>query len=240
MSALSRTGLVRCMIVGAVALAAGAGCGTPTEQVGDPQPTTTQSGTLGESNPPTTPTDPDPEPTSQPTKPSTQQTSSWPSPSDCISYNPNALSVNYEAGIYSIREGSKEVLRLPGGPGENVGEQGLALAQRYRKHCFIGRTNDREDRHVFIFDYWRDASGAKPAIADEEENCSDYNRNNLMVDDMGSGHGWRVKDHDHVLHVFDNEKDARDGKLVLAKYHQICFLGHSNDEDDPDLVSYSL
>lgn len=55
---------------------------------------------------------------------------------------------------------------------------------------------------------------------------------------MGSGHGWRVKDHDHVLHVFNNESDARNGRLVLARYGRICLIG--TGDHDPGQVSYSL
>ena len=56
---------------------------------------------------------------------------------------------------------------------------------------------------------------------------------------MGDGHGWRVKDHDHVLHEFDNETDARNGALVLAKYSQICQIG-SLDTTDDDLGSVTF
>jgi hypothetical protein len=172
-------------------------------------------------------------------RPPTTPASTWPTPENCISYNPANITVGYAAGTYAVHDGNKTVAIVPGGPGENTGEKLLALAKRYTKHCFIGRDNQREEKHQFIFDYWRDGSGMTPAIADQEDDCSGYNRNNLTVENMGSGHGWRVKDHDHVLHVFDNESDARNGKLVLAKYSKICFLGTGGD-DDPDLVSYSL
>lgn len=163
---------------------------------------------------------------------------SWPTPEDCVSYNPASVTVNYEAGIYSVNDGSKVVMRLHGGPGEVVGQQGLALAQRFRKHCYIGRGNSREFKNSYIFDYWRNASGMTPEIPGEDDACSDYDRNNLTVEDMGGGQGWRVKDHDHVLHLFDKGSDARNGKLVLAKYNQICFIGNS-DGDDQDVVSYA-
>lgn len=161
---------------------------------------------------------------------------SWPTPEDCLSYNPAGLTKQYAAGIHQIMDGSRIVLRLHGGPGETIGEQGLALARRYRKHCYIGRGNTREEKGEYIFDYWRDGSGNTPSIPDE--NCSSYNRNNLTVEDMGSGHGWRVKDHDHVLQQFDNETDARNGKLVLGKYSRICFIDQGYDGLDRDPISY--
>ena len=165
----------------------------------------------------------------------------WPSPEDCISYNPNNVTSRYEAGIWAIVDGNTEIMRLYGGPTENVGQKGVALAKHFRRHCFLGRNNTREEKYSYIFDYWRDPSGQNPAIADQEDDCSPYNKNNLTVENMGSGQGWRVKDHDHVLHLFDNETDARNGKLVLSKYDQICFIGNPPDSNQgQDQVSYQL
>lgn len=176
-------------------------------------------------------------PASSPGKaPTSPAPPAWPSPEDCVTYNPNNLTSNYAAGIYQINDGGTVVLRLHGGPGENLGQQGLALAKRYKKHCFVGRANTREEHGEYVFDYWRDASGNTPSIPDE--NCSGYNKNNLTVEDMGGGNGWRVKDHDHVLQLFDNENDAKNGKLVLGKYSKICFIGQGYDGIDRDPISY--
>ena len=150
------------------------------------------------------------------------------------------MTVSYSGGRYTVVDGSKLVLQVPGQPGDNTGTKALALAKRYKKHCYLGRNNNREERNSYIFDYWRDASGQTPTIPDQEDDCSSYNRNNLTVEDMGGGNGWRVKDHDHVLHLFDNGTDARNGKLVLAKYGQICFVGQGGDDNSgQDQVSYS-
>lgn len=169
--------------------------------------------------------------------PKTSAAPQWPSPEDCISYNPNNLTKNYAAGFYVIFDGTKQVIRVPGGPGESVGDQALALAKRYRKHCFLGRNNTREEKNSYIFDYWLDSTGSTPSIPDE--NCNNYNKNNLTVEDMGSGHGWRVKDHDNVLHLFDKESDARNGKLVIGKYSHICVVGNGGDDAlGQDQVNY--
>jgi hypothetical protein len=163
---------------------------------------------------------------------------SWPSPEDCVSYNPNNLTVTFASGAYTVSDGSKVVVKVYGQSGDNTGKQALALAQRYSRHCYLGRNNHRtEDREQYIFDYWQNPSGKNTTIPDLEDLCSNYNRNNLTVEDMGDGYGWRVKDHDHVLHLFDNESDARNGKLVLAKYGQICSIG---DNDGYDSVNFML
>jgi hypothetical protein len=169
------------------------------------------------------------------------QASDWPTPEDCIAYNPNNLTKKYEAGIWTINDGNTQVMRLHGGPGDNTGDKGLALARRFKSHCFIGRNNQREEKYSYIFDYWRNSSGINTTIPDQDEDCSPYNRANISVDEMGDN-AYRVKDHDHVLHGFDTKSDAEKGKLVLAKYNQICFIGNSDDSDTQgqELVNYML
>ena len=169
-----------------------------------------------------------------------QNTASWPTPEDCVAYNPDKVAVTYANGVYTVKDGTKVVLTVPGQSGDNTGDKALALTQRFKKHCYLGRNNNREERNSYIFDYWRDSSGYKPTIADQEEDCSSYNRNNLTVEDMGNNDGWRVKDHDHVLHLFDNGKDANNGKLVLAKYSKICYIGTGDDNNTgQDQVTYA-
>lgn len=169
------------------------------------------------------------------------QTSDWPTPEDCIAYNPNNLTKRYEAGIWTVNDGNTQVMRLHGGPSDNVGDKGLALAKRYKSHCFIGRNNHREEKYSFIFDYWRNSSGINTTIPDQEGDCSGYNRGNISVDAMDDD-AYRVKDHDHVLHGFDTKTDANNGKLVLAKYDRICFIGDSDDSGNQgqELVNYML
>lgn len=167
-------------------------------------------------------------------------TASWPTPEDCISYSPSKAAVAYDAagGFFEVKAGSTVVMRLYGQEGSDLGDKGLALARRYSKHCYLGRKNTRtEERATFIFDYWRGQVSGAAGVPGQEDDCSSYDPKNLTVEDMGDGHGWRVKDHDHVLHVFDNEKDARNGKLVLSKYKSMCSLG-DNGDGELDQISY--
>ena len=136
-----------------------------------------------------------------------------------------------------VTAGSVEVMRVHGDPGSDLGDKALALAKRYGKHCFLGRKNTREEKVNYVFDYWRNQVSGAGAVPGQEDDCSAYNRNNLTVEDMGNGDGWRVKDHDHVLHLFDNERDARNGKLVLSKYGHMCQLGDGGDGTF-DQISY--
>jgi hypothetical protein len=163
----------------------------------------------------------------------------WPSPADCVSYDPTTVTVAYEAGVYQVTDGTTIVLKAAGSPSDDTGTKALALAQHYRRHCFLGRHNTREDQGAYIFDYWRDPTGVTTPIPGRDDDCSDYHPANLTVEDMGGGDGWRVKDHDHVLQLFDTGTDARNGARVLARYRSICFIGNG-DDDTQSQISYLL
>jgi hypothetical protein len=156
---------------------------------------------------------------------------------DCVTYRVDLLTLNYEAGIYEVDADIAVVARASGGPGGSTGDQVLGLVKRYTKHCYLGRHNTREDHNAYVFDYWLESSKYLTEIPDEEDGCSSYDPTNLTVEDMGSGYGWRVKDHDHVLHLFDNRADAYAGKQIASKYHEICFVG-SQDDENSEVLSY--
>jgi hypothetical protein len=176
-------------------------------------------------------------PTASATPSRTPPAAHWPSPEDCVSYDPTHLTTHYEAGIFVVLDGVKEVARLQGEPAGHAGVQALALAKNYRKHCFLGRANTQPDSGQFIFDYWRSPTATKTPIPDEYDACSSYDPTNLTLEDLGSGGGWRLKDHDHVLHLFASGSDGSGGLLVASMYHQICFLGVTTDSD-LDQLSY--
>jgi len=168
-----------------------------------------------------------------PTTPATKKTTTKSAPTDCVTYDPSNVTVDGSgaSGTFVVSSGSTVVMRLHG-QDDMVGQQALALAQRYKEHCYIGRHNTRESKGDYIFDYWLKASGNTPEIPDEDDICRTYNNHNLTVENMGDGDGWRVKDHDDVLHEFDNEADARSANTIFLKYTQICSIGDSEDSDD--------
>jgi hypothetical protein len=174
------------------------------------------------------------------TKKSSTSNSGFPSPADCISYNPSNLTVSFDStkSLYTVSDGSNVVAVAYGNVGGEVGLQALALAQRYTKHCFLGRSNTRDDHATYVFDYWPSPSGKTPTIPDQDNSCNQYNNKNLTVEDMGDNDGWRVKDHDDVLHEFDNQTDANNGKLVLLKYSQACQIGDSGGGSNPVLTYF--
>ena len=145
----------------------------------------------------------------------------------------------YDAGVYTVKDGSKLVVRVYGSQGDEVGDKALALAQRYRKHCYLGRDNGREDEASYVFDYWRDASGLKPTIPGQEDDCSVLRPH--RPDRRRHGQRPRVagpRERPRAAHLRQRVRRPA-GKLVLAKYGQICFIGDSGD-DEQDVVNYML
>ncbi|HEU0239329.1 MAG TPA: hypothetical protein VFR11_08645 [Micromonosporaceae bacterium] len=222
-----RTKIAAPALIGVLVLTAGCGAKSTPTGSGVLQPV---SGTSA-ATPPTGATTSTP--TSKPTSKPTTSTSDWPANPDCVSYNPNNLTVdgNGASGTFIISDGNTVVIRVHGQT-DDVGKEALALAQRYKRHCFIGRNNTRDEKGDFIFDYWRDPSGNLPPIPNQDQLCSEYNNKNLTVEDMGDGDGWRVKDHDDVLQEFDNKSDALGGDIVFKKYSQKCEIGDVEDSDN--------
>ena len=150
----------------------------------------------------------------------------WPSPEDCVSYDPANAKRNYDGEAWTVSDGSVEVLRVvQPNAADSTGLKLALLASQYKRHCYIGRGRMYEDTNNQVFDYWRDPSGKTEFMPDQDKDCSAYDRTSLTVEDMGGNEGWRVKDHDHVLQLLFTEQDARAGQLVLSKYAKICLIG---------------
>lgn len=202
------------------------GAGSPAQQGLSPLPSA-GDGTGGDGGGPSAPAAPSAAPSTRKTT-----TSDWPANGDCVSYHPDNLTVTGSGatGLFTVADGATVVIRVPG-QSDDVGQQALALARRYSTHCYLGRTNNLDPKGDYIFDYWRNPSGRNTTITGEEDLCSPYDNKNLTVEDLGDGNGWRVKDHDHVLHLFATRSDADNGALVLRKYSQVCAIGDNDDED---------
>src|SRR5262245_41993642 len=80
-----------------------AGCGSkPAPTSGAPTPDQTA--------PPTTAVAGGPTPTT-PRTTGTTGSGDWPSPEDCVSYDPTALTTRYDAGFWTVSDGSVEAVR---------------------------------------------------------------------------------------------------------------------------------
>jgi len=216
-----------------------AACGTTQNNATPPTATLDPSGTGGVGTPAATSEAPVSNPPTSSGSGGGGGGGSWPSPEDCISYDPNSVTVVYGGGVWSVKAGSVELVRVYGGPdAQQQGKDALAVAKRYKKVCFIGRGNHRDEKELYVFEYWREPSGINTTLPDPEDACSSYNKNNLTVDESGDN-AYRVKDHDHVLQEFDTKQDANNGKLVLSKYSRICYVHSETDDGTPAPITYA-
>jgi hypothetical protein len=148
----------------------------------------------------------------------------WPSPEDCLPHNPATVSIRHDTtqNIWQVVDGSHYLLAFDS---EANAEKGLALAQRYRTECFIGRSNTRTNRYQYIFEYWKDPSGLTATVPNPD--CIPYNPGNLTVENLGAT-GWRIDDGPSWLVLFDTQQDANNGLLVMRMSTHICYIGRDN------------
>lgn len=72
---------------------------------------------------------------------------------DCLSYDVASLQiVNLGEKGWRLTDGRSSMLILDN---ETDANAALALAKKYKQHCFIGRGNKRPDRVSYIVDYWK-------------------------------------------------------------------------------------
>lgn len=166
-----------------------------------------------------------------PTTPSVtgpQDTLPWPSSPDCLPYNPNNLTVQYNSSfaVYQVLDGSSTLLAYKSLADAN---DAVKMARRYSQECFIGRTNTRTDRYSYIFDYWRGPTGVTTTLASTD--CIPYDRNNLTIVNMGAT-GWRIRDSRSSIALFDTQADANAGLLVMRHYTHICYIGRDYSGSD--------
>jgi hypothetical protein len=141
---------------------------------------------------------------------------------DCQVYNPDNLTIErLDMGVWRLQDGGHY---LVGFGSEAEGKNALALAQRYREMCFIGRMNRRPaaERGDYILYYWQGASGKQTTI--DPEHCQPYDPAKLHAADKGPV-GWIVTDDAALTLTLGGEEDAA-AALALAKDHTArCTIG---------------
>ncbi|HZM74830.1 MAG TPA: hypothetical protein VFC19_03840 [Candidatus Limnocylindrales bacterium] len=193
-------------------------CGRKTDDTSLNTTTTTTSG-------PSTPgrsASPSPSPSKSPAE------LPWPSPEDCLKHNPNALTYSYNSAqqVWQVLEGGHSLLAYKR---EADAKDGLAMAKRFRQHCFVGRDNKRPERYRYVMDYWREPSGIATTIAAPD--CIRFNPGNLSIVDLGAT-GWQIRDGSSYIAVLDTRKDAESMVLVMKHYTNICYLGRGYSGSD--------
>lgn len=142
---------------------------------------------------------------------------------DCLTYNPNNLSIFQEGARWILTDGSS---RLDAFASQADAELGLQVARLYNQHCFIGRGNSRPDRQRYIFEYWKGSSGISGSLPTND--CIAYDRASLAIADEGAN-GWVLTSSSSRIKMFDNMADAQAGLDLLSSYDRVCYIGRGTD-----------
>lgn len=156
---------------------------------------------------------------------------------DCSSYDPNTIQIIGDSGRDGLPAFS---LVAPAGGGlfefiatfatSDDGQRALAMAQRYRQDCFIGRDNRRADRDAYVTPYWQTSTGRQTAI--DGEDCDAYNPASLSIANRGAA-GWAVTSGTAVFGLLDTEADAGRLLAVMRPFANQCFIGRRNTRATP-------
>jgi hypothetical protein len=140
---------------------------------------------------------------------------SWPPP-DCISYDPKKVTMKDLApDLFQISDGGSLILTYRD---KDDAQDGLALAQAYSQHCFVGRHTDLE----YGMDYWLPAKGS-PVIR-PRASCTSHDKENLVPASDGAT-DWVIRNGAEEVYLFADERDAQDAILVMKHYDQHCTVG---------------
>ena len=140
-------------------LAASAGCGSASGSNGSGALTTVPTTPVtGATTPPAT--------TKAPTTatPTTKKppASSWPTPEDCVSYNPDNVTVPLGLGggqtSFTVKDGNTTVMHLYG-QSDDVAKQGLGSPGATGNTATSAGTTTASAKGDYIFDYWRNPTG---------------------------------------------------------------------------------
>ncbi len=137
---------------------------------------------------------------------------------DCISFNPDAVSVAQKNGRWKLVQGS--MWMLDAGPNKSEMDRAKTIVQHYgmNKQCFIGRPDAS-------LEYWLTDSAA-PSGGLYGEDCVNINPNGLSVKNSGS-HYTIVSNGNHYAFTAPSEEEAQTVIKAIQFYGftKSCFVG---------------
>lgn len=137
---------------------------------------------------------------------------------DCVSLNPDTVSVEQKSGRWKVVDGSHWLLDA----GSNKPEMDRAkqIIQHYgfTQHCFIGRPDPS-------LSYWL-KNGAAPSGGLTGEDCVNINPNGLSIQNSGS-HFTIVSNGNHYAFTAPSQAEAQEVIDVIKYYGftKSCFVG---------------
>lgn len=143
---------------------------------------------------------------------------------DEIPYNPNLLTiVNQGAMGWLLTDGR---MRMKLFDNAEDARNGLRVARRHNKQCFVGRDNPRTNRRDYILEYWAGNSGL-PYESLTKTDAIPYNYANVVATDLNAD-GWRIQDGNHWMLIAHDMNDALSMLREVERHSRICFIGRNN------------
>lgn len=71
---------------------------------------------------------------------------------DCLPYASDKLRVTEGEGQFNLETDNRRLVAVSG---KQDATALLKILEGHSKHCFVGRSNKRPNRHAYIFEYWR-------------------------------------------------------------------------------------
>jgi hypothetical protein len=161
----------------------------------------------------------------------------WPSPADCVSYDPTTAAITVQFAIapatptYHIKSGSTTVLSFKR---MEDAQEGLKVVKAYKQHCWVGRGNSMPTPEAYTMDYWL-SPVSSPTIASPD--CFPHTASELAVKDNGNG-TWTVRTNSELISSFDTKAQAQDAILVMKHYNRHCYLGRGYSGTDRQKYIY--
>ncbi|MCI0686466.1 MAG: hypothetical protein L0Y54_04400 [Sporichthyaceae bacterium] len=147
------------------------------------------------------------------------------SPKDCVSYDPENLSLAESGVEWILESGAKKLISFDSEAKANKAAQ---VAHKYSSLCFIGRNNDRDERYLYITTYWENPSGL-PIGPIRLNDCDPYDPTSVELENMGAS-GWRLQTSGTPLSpYFDSVGDALRGREVAMQHTSLCMLDRDNE-----------
>ncbi|MFV2126412.1 hypothetical protein ACFHWS_18030 [Micromonospora sp. LOL_013] len=151
-----------------------------------------------------------------------------PAAEDCVTYDPANLTIEQSGDAWRMRDGGHAIKLFAT---KTDAEDGVKVARNWTRLCFIGRDNDRADRHRYIITYFQGPSGLPFGPAPHFD-CITYDPAELAVHGP-DGDGWGLRAAATPLLFLASAADAERARLVAAGNTRLCLIGHGNGQPDP-------
>lgn len=148
---------------------------------------------------------------------------------DYITYNPNNLQIIKESNRWLLTDGRS---RMKIFATEEDAQNGLKVARRHNRQCFVGRDNKRSNRKDFIFEFW-DGNSGLPKESLSKTDIIQYNPTNVYTEYNPSLKYWQICERypnggGHIMAIADNMADALAILYVVERNSKECFIGRDN------------